>query len=88
MAARRWGFISPSSTVSTVALMAPISVRPSWLTESIIPGYTSIPAASITAAPAGAVTSSPISTIRPSRIRMDPDSMGSAPSASVWIRAF
>ena len=38
VAARRWGFISPSSTVSTVALMAPISVRPSWLTESIIPG--------------------------------------------------
>ena len=60
------GFISPISLVSSVAATEPISLRPTDVCGSIIPGYAVRPRPSMVSVRRGMEMSSPMAAIRPS----------------------
>jgi hypothetical protein len=71
--------------MSLVADTEPISVRPSELMASTMPGNTCLSVPSMISAPGGTWTSVPTATIRPARITSVPCSI--VPFETVWIVA-
>src|SRR5208282_937327 len=79
---------SPTLTMELTATLPSFTLPSTAMCEwqSMIPGVTNIPEASITVAPAGSFTFFPTSAILPSRIRIDPCSM--VPFVTVRMVAF